>query len=129
MSPNDADGMANSVDTDQSAPLIWVCTVCPGISVRKLRITTVKYFICFQTNCNLKWPEESKTNYGNKLLLFQVLLSENSSEIAPNKLKAFIRKICYELQDQCLIANFDFFDLVNVALMMLQILIKISIMY
>ena len=44
MSPNDADGMANSVDSDQTAPrsLIWVSTVCPGISVRKLRIITVK---------------------------------------------------------------------------------------
>ena len=41
MSPNDADGMANSVDPDQTAPLIWVCIVCPGISVRKLRIITV----------------------------------------------------------------------------------------
>ena len=41
MSPNDADGMANSVDPDQTAPLIWVCTVCSGISVRKLRIITV----------------------------------------------------------------------------------------
>ena len=43
MSPNDADGMANSVDPDQTArsSLIWVCTVCPGISVRKLRIITV----------------------------------------------------------------------------------------
>ena len=43
MSPNDADGMANSEDPDQTAPrsLIWVCTVCPGISVRKLRIITV----------------------------------------------------------------------------------------
>ena len=40
MSPNNADGMANSVDPDQTA-LIWVCTVCPGISVRKLRIITV----------------------------------------------------------------------------------------
>ena len=40
MSPNDADGMANSVDPDQTAPLIWVCTVCPGLSVRKLRIIT-----------------------------------------------------------------------------------------
>ena len=37
MSPNDADGMANSVDPDQ----IWVSTVCPGISVWKLRIITV----------------------------------------------------------------------------------------
>ena len=42
MSPNDAGGMANSVDPDQTAPcLIWVCTVCPGISVRKLRIIMV----------------------------------------------------------------------------------------
>ena len=42
MGPNDADEMANSVDPDHTAPsLIWVCTVCPGISVRKLRIITV----------------------------------------------------------------------------------------
>ena len=41
MNPNYADGMANSVDPDQTAPLIWVCTVCPSISVRKLRIVTV----------------------------------------------------------------------------------------
>ena len=43
MSPNDADGVANSVDPDQTAPssLIWVCTVCPRISVRKLRIITI----------------------------------------------------------------------------------------
>ena len=41
MSPHDADGMANSVDPDQTAPLIWVCTVCPGISVQKLRIIAV----------------------------------------------------------------------------------------
>ena len=41
MSPNNADRTANSVDPDQTAPLIWVCTVCPGISVRKLRTITV----------------------------------------------------------------------------------------
>ena len=39
MSPNDADGISNSVDPDQTS-LIWVCTVCPGISFRKLRIIT-----------------------------------------------------------------------------------------
>ena len=47
MSPNDADGMANSVDPDQTAPrssLIWVGTLCPGISVQKLRIITVIAF-------------------------------------------------------------------------------------
>ena len=44
MSPNDADGMANSADPDQTAPrnsLIWVYTVCPDLSVQKLRIVTV----------------------------------------------------------------------------------------
>ena len=47
MIPNDADGMANSVDPDQRSSLIWVCTVCPGLSVRKLRIITVHGFTCF----------------------------------------------------------------------------------
>ena len=43
MSTNDADGMANSVDPYQTrSSLIWVCTICPDISVRKLRIITVK---------------------------------------------------------------------------------------
>ena len=39
-----ANGIANSEDPDQTAPLgalIWVCTVCPKLSVRKLRIITV----------------------------------------------------------------------------------------
>ena len=43
MSPNNTDGIANSVDPDQTAPqsdLGLHC--CPGISVRKLRIITVK---------------------------------------------------------------------------------------
>ena len=51
MSPKDADGMANSVDPDQSS-LIWVYTVCPGLSVRKLSIIMVcKRSVCyFKTN-------------------------------------------------------------------------------
>ena len=49
MSPNDADRMANSVDPHQTAPLIWVCTVCPGISVRKLRIVTVLWMSFFSS--------------------------------------------------------------------------------
>ena len=43
MGPKDADGMANSADPDQTAPrssLIWVCTVCPDLSVQKFRIIT-----------------------------------------------------------------------------------------
>ena len=40
MHPNDADGMANSVDPEQIAPLgavIWVYTVCLDLSVLKFR--------------------------------------------------------------------------------------------
>ena len=47
MCSEDADRMANSVDPDQTAPrssLIWVCTVCPVLSVRKLRIITVNSY-------------------------------------------------------------------------------------
>ena len=51
MCPKDAEGIANSVGPDQTAPrssLIWVCTVCPGLSVRKLRIITVVVFTVTQ---------------------------------------------------------------------------------
>ena len=44
MPPKDADGIANSEDPDQTAPLgglIWVCTVCPDLFVQKLMIITV----------------------------------------------------------------------------------------
>ena len=49
MCPNDADGIANSVDPDQTAPVeaVWSgSAVCPDLPVRKLRITTV-------THCNI----------------------------------------------------------------------------
>ena len=45
---NDANGIANIEDPDQTAPrgersrnLIWVCTVCPDLSVLKLRVIAV----------------------------------------------------------------------------------------
>ena len=42
MSPIDAERIANSVDPDQRSSLIWVCTVCPDLSVRKrTKITEV----------------------------------------------------------------------------------------
>ena len=45
MSPNDADGMANSVDPDQTdCSLIRVCTVCSDLCVRKLRLIMVYAF-------------------------------------------------------------------------------------
>ena len=55
ISPKDADGMANSVnpdhtaprvDLDQTAPLIWVYTVYPDLSVQTFGIITV---VCEQT--------------------------------------------------------------------------------
>ena len=38
---NGANGKANSEDPDQTAPLIWVCTVCSDLFVRKHRVITV----------------------------------------------------------------------------------------
>ena len=66
MHPKDAAGIANSVDPDQTAPqeqsdlglkssLIWVCTVCPSLSVRKLRIITV--LLCLPTFLDRQFPE------------------------------------------------------------------------
>ena len=51
MYPKEADGVANSVDPDQTAPLD-VHLVCPGLSVRKLRIITVctVYFLLYGEN-------------------------------------------------------------------------------
>ena len=40
----DADRMANSVDPDERSSLIRVYTVCPDLSVRKLKIITVLKF-------------------------------------------------------------------------------------
>ena len=62
----DADGMANSVDSDQTAPrssLIWVCTVCPGLSVRKLRIITVLENVAVLLNSNVRQYFSSSINY------------------------------------------------------------------
>ena len=59
MHTKDAAGIANSVDPDQTTPplgavcsstrssRIWVCTVCPDLSIRKLRIITETLFIWF----------------------------------------------------------------------------------
>ena len=40
----DANGKANSEDPDQTAPLIWVCTVWPKVFVQKFRIFMVVVF-------------------------------------------------------------------------------------
>ena len=65
---NDANGIANSEDPDQTAPigsltaligsLIWVCTVCSDLSVRKLRVITVKLY-CY----TIQFSSISKSNW------------------------------------------------------------------
>ena len=60
MHPKDAAGIANSVDPDQTAPsLIWVCTVCPYLSVRKFRIIMVALFEVISDSVGVK-PQGSQ---------------------------------------------------------------------
>ena len=74
MGPNDADGMANNVDPDQTAPrssLIWVCTVCPGLAVRKLRIIMVQ--LCL--NSSDRYANLLITQLFNEQLFTCILIS------------------------------------------------------
>ena len=52
MGPKVADGMANSVDPDERSSLIWVYTVCPDVSVRKVRIIMIVYIVKKKANKN-----------------------------------------------------------------------------
>ena len=81
MSPNDADGMANSADTDQTAPrhwsdcssrssLIWVCTVCPDLPVRKHRNITV----LGQIGLSKQYRPQSECSWRKGLHCFPFLL-------------------------------------------------------
>ena len=57
MHPKNAAGIANSVDTDQTAPL-WVCDVCLDLSVWKLRIITVyleEFHLDVEVNVDRMW--------------------------------------------------------------------------
>ena len=53
MCPKDVhvEGIVNNVDPDQTAPLIWVYTVCPDLSVRKLRTITVYCVVTREAFC------------------------------------------------------------------------------
>ena len=42
--PKDANGIANSEEPDHRSSLILVCTVCPDLSVLKLRVIVVNPF-------------------------------------------------------------------------------------
>ena len=60
MHPKDAAEIANSVDPDQTAPLIWVCTVCSDLSVQKLRnITVSSPFFTFLSTWGAYWDKYS----------------------------------------------------------------------
>ena len=74
-----ADGMANSVDPDQIA-LVWVITVCPGLSVQ-LELVFIKHY-----------DAPNKANiYAISHLLFSILLAPNNSkEMIPNNLQRAI---------------------------------------
>ena len=77
MPPKDgADGIANSVDPDQSS-LIGVCTVCTDLSVRKLRIITVASFIARKpvlSCCSKVFQECPKTKLMRKKLFISLEL-------------------------------------------------------
>ena len=51
MSPKDADGMANSVAPDQTAHLIWVCTVLFAQAYLSENLGSLRYVI----NALLTW--------------------------------------------------------------------------
>ena len=74
MSLNDADGMANSVDPD----LIWVCTICPGISVRKLRIITVYITIWIHGTFGLMFYKRIQYTLVHRIFFWTSLFCSNS---------------------------------------------------
>ena len=68
----DVNGIANSEDPNQTAPLgksslIWVCIVCPDLSVQKLRIITV---YCYQISAI---EQDYNQFYSVFLLVFEFL--------------------------------------------------------
>ena len=89
MRPKDAEGIANSVDLDQTAPLgaVWSgSAVCPDLSVWKLRVImiivswkiilltvwlTVSYFKTFK---NI-YPQIREIFYPGKLVVFKMLFT------------------------------------------------------
>ena len=75
--------MANSVDPDQTAPLGAVCTVCPGLSVRKLRIITVEICSTLPQIClfvNIIFLSIFNHNNGGHFVLF-VLINEKDNAL------------------------------------------------
>ena len=50
MSPNDADGMANCRSWSNCS-LIWVCTVCPDLSVRKITVSDAHHAKTYLRSC------------------------------------------------------------------------------
>ena len=71
MGPKDADKMTNSVDPDQTeSSLIWVYTVCPCLSVWKLRIIMVMTQPGASTSLQ---HHEKRTRLGRLFLLYHLV--------------------------------------------------------
>ena len=84
----EANGIANSEDPDQTAPvssLIWVCTVCPDLSVRKLRVITAKMILSFRTAMSGQTMQTQirLSDKGLHCLLFHLHFCRNFSAVKP----------------------------------------------
>ena len=62
MSPNDAHGIAHSVDPDQRSSLIWGRTVCSDLSDQKLRIITVIMLSLFWYDSTVAFARITKSD-------------------------------------------------------------------
>ena len=90
MHPKDAEGIANSVYPDQTAPLgslIWVCIVCPDLSVRKLGNITVTVFLYAQIKIHI---------IQKRLLVLKIILDKRIIQIY------FLVRVWWHLKNETL---------------------------
>ena len=61
MSPNDADGMANSVDPDQTAPLgaVWSGSALFAQTYLSENLGSLRYLILYNTNRRFRWGKQN----------------------------------------------------------------------
>ena len=96
MHPKDADGNVSSVDPDQS--LVWIYTVCPDLSVWKLRTVTVILFQVVnevyegESTLGLWWQNMACGEYSNFVLIYPSC-SENDNCDRPLRKYLCIRSV------------------------------------
>ena len=84
MHTKDAEGIANSVDSDQTrSSLIWVCIVCPDLSVWKLRNIMVDWLTELWFNVPVNHSPEAHEPSSNLAISFR------KSSINCNEKKGF----------------------------------------